>query len=84
MVESLDDALNSLIIEVARPLAGSLGEPEKATEWALRTSVIILAEAMQQRAADFGIFRQSPRVSRRLSPNKRRRRRRDIFFSSLD
>ena len=56
MVESLDDALNSLIIEVARPLAGSLGEPEKATEWALRTSVIILAEAMQQRAADSEFF----------------------------
>ena len=35
-VKSLDDALNILIIEVARPLTIKLGETEKAIEWGLR------------------------------------------------
>ena len=56
MVESLDDALNILIIEVARPLAIKLGETEKAIEWGLRLSVVALVEALRQRGTDSEFF----------------------------
>jgi outer membrane protein OmpA-like peptidoglycan-associated protein len=56
MVESLDEALNLLIVEVTRPLARNLGETEKATELGLRMAVVALVEAFQQRAADSECF----------------------------
>jgi outer membrane protein OmpA-like peptidoglycan-associated protein len=56
MIESLDDALDALIREVAGPLAGNLGETEQATEWGLRTAVIALVETLQRQSADYQFF----------------------------
>jgi outer membrane protein OmpA-like peptidoglycan-associated protein len=56
MIESLDDALDALIREVAGPLARNLGEREQATEWGLRTGVIALVETLQRQSADYQFF----------------------------
>ena len=56
MIESLDDALDALIREVASPLAANLGETVQATEWGLRTSLIALVETLQRQSADYQFF----------------------------
>lgn len=56
MVDSLDDAVNLLVIEVTRPLATSLGATETATEWGLRLSVGALVRELQERVADAKLF----------------------------
>ena len=56
MVASLDDALKLLVTEVTRPLAKSLGETEKATEWGLRLGIIALVEALQRQVADSSLY----------------------------
>jgi outer membrane protein OmpA-like peptidoglycan-associated protein len=56
LIESLDDALDTLIREVAGPLAGNLGVTEQATEWGLRTGVIALVETLQRQSADYHFF----------------------------
>jgi hypothetical protein len=56
MIESLDDALDALIREVAGPLARNLGETEQATECGLRTGVIALVEMLQRQSADYQFF----------------------------
>jgi outer membrane protein OmpA-like peptidoglycan-associated protein len=56
MIESLDDALEALIREVASPLAKNLGETEQATERGLRAGVIGLVETLQRQFTDFLFF----------------------------
>ena len=56
MIESLDDALDALVREVASPLAANLGETMQATEWGLRTSLIALVETLQRQSADYQFF----------------------------
>lgn len=56
MIESLDDALDALIREVASPLAADLGVAVQATEWGLRTSLIELVETLQRQSADYQFF----------------------------
>ena len=56
MIEPLDDALDALIRDVARALAGNLGETAQATEWGLRTGVVELVEMLQRQSADSEFF----------------------------